>query len=205
MDIYLKLILLTIVTIAVVNFLKFTFRYIKLNRLAELETNRLLYGVYSVRHLYSLTPSEFESWCAFLLRRLEYKDVVVTITKGDGGKDIICEKDGKRIYVECKKYLYRELAEHNKEMGCKDNINHQVVGREVLQKLVGAMVGDGIYKGIVITTSTFNSNAIKYVNGLPSKYEIELIDGKTLCKMYEEVIFDQLGITRRIPIIDMIK
>lgn len=205
MDIYFNLSVFIIVVIATIYFLRITFRYIKLNKISELETNKFLYGVYSRRHLYCLTPNEFEKWCSYLLRRLGYENVVTTIKTGDGGKDIVCEKDNEKIYIECKKYLYKELAEHNIKMSCNENTNHQVVGREILQKLVGSMVVDGVYKGMVITTSSFNTNAIKYVNSLPSEYKVRLIDGKTLCEMYEETILNNLDITREIPSIDIIK
>lgn len=191
--------------VAVLLIARNVYRYYVINKLAELQTKKFLYGVYSRRHLYDLTPREFEKWCAYLLRRLGYENVITTSANSDGGKDILCTKNGEMYYVECKKFMYKELADHKKDMGCSENISPSLVGREILQKLVGAMVGDKVYKGIVITTSDFNYNAIKYVSNLPSKYQVELIDGKRLCHMYEEVVFQKFGITKTIPDIDTIK
>jgi len=182
------------------------FRYFKVRVLSDIQANRFLFSVYSRRNLYDLTPREFENWCAYLLRRLGYRDVTTTSASNDGGKDIICKRDGKKIYVECKKYMFKELAEHlNRENKYsrsdneKGEFSEKLVGRDILQKLVGAMVGDGVHRGIVITTSDFHANAIEYIMGLPEEYQVELIDGRTLCNMYEEIIEEEYDRQIRIP------
>ncbi|MCI6275308.1 MAG: restriction endonuclease [Clostridium sp.] len=93
----------------------------------------------------NMTPREFEIFCGNLFRELGYK-CKVTSESIDGGKDVILEDEyGEIIYVECKHYK-------------KENL----VNREVLQKLVGASVGDGINKAIIITTSDYTARAYEY-------------------------------------------
>jgi len=202
MDIYLKFSIFLIISIAIGNIAYYTYRYFRLNTLSKNQINKLLYGVHSRRDLYNLTPSEFEDWCSFLLRRLGYRNVIVTPSTSDGGKDIVCQKDGEIYYVECKKYLFKELAEHLEKNGHSGELNPQLVGREVLQKFVGAMVGDRVYNGLVITTSDFHDNALEYVSTLPERYKIELIDGKKLCELYEDVIDYEFHVEKTIPNIE---
>ncbi|WP_242950490.1 restriction endonuclease [Clostridium acidisoli] len=99
---------------------------------------------------------EFEIWCAKLLTQLGYK-VKITQQTNDEGKDLIVDKS---IYVECK---------------CWDE-DGKNIGREILQKLIGAMVADGgkINKGICVTTSGFNKNAIEYKDKINKNTNIEL-------------------------------
>jgi restriction system protein len=66
-----------------------------------------------------------------------------------------------------------------------DNFDSQV-GRPVTQKLAGAMLADGVKKGLIITTATFSDEARKYVKKLPKEYEIQLMDGDELMqKLYQ--------------------
>ncbi len=105
----------------------------------------------------------FESWCAGLLKTMGYNYVMVTEAVADGGKDIIAEKDGIEYYAECK--LWHE-----------DNL----VGRPVIQKLVGACYHDKVTRGIVITSSSYSQEAIDYAKTLPQGIQVELIDGDEL-------------------------
>lgn len=58
------------------------------------------------------------------------------------------------------------------------------VGREAIQNFVGALAGKRATKGVFITTSAFNSNAIAYAENVPQK--IILIDGKRLAELMIE-------------------
>lgn len=90
----------------------------------------------------ALSPSDFEEYVAGLFRLYGYKADVTPATN-DGGKDIILKYDNRRYYVECKHFT------------------DGAVGREIIQKLVGAGVVDGNVDGyIVATSSCFNDNAI---------------------------------------------
>ncbi|MFT9495826.1 restriction endonuclease [Anaerosolibacter sp.] len=191
------------ILIAMFNFVYYVFQYVRLKHLAEFEAKKFLYSIFSRRHMYDLTPAEFEEWIAIILRKSGYEKVMVTPISGDGGKDIICEKDGREIYVECKRYMYPELAAHLTLNG--QATTHNEVGREICQKLVGAMVGDNVHRGMIITTSVFHDNAKEYVSKLPEQYKVELIDGSKLCEMYEEVAYKEFGIQKPVPFIDILK
>lgn len=47
---------------------------------------------------------EFECWCAELLRKIGFSNVIVTQGSGDQGVDVLAEKDGIRYAVQCKCY-----------------------------------------------------------------------------------------------------
>lgn len=47
---------------------------------------------------------EFEYWCASLLRRIGFVNVIVTQGSGDQGVDVLAEKDGIRYAIQCKCY-----------------------------------------------------------------------------------------------------
>lgn len=100
---------------------------------------------------FDLTPRQFEVFCSLLFKELGY-DVELTKYEHDGGKDLIL--NGK-IVVECKKYIT------------------QVVGREICQKILGAMHQNRAEKAIVISTGNFNYNAKEVAAMVP---ELELID-----------------------------
>ena len=52
------------------------------------------------------------------------------------------------------------------------------VGRPVVQAFAGALAGQHARRGVLITTSTFSSDALVYVKGIEQR--IVLIDGRTL-------------------------
>lgn len=184
-----NLTVLIVVALTIGYIIKYTFNHSKINKSIDLEDKKLFFGINSRRDLYNLTDSEFEEWCGRLLRRLGYKNVYVTQRVADGGKDITCEKDGEKYYVECKKFMYKELKDYLEKNGGKKIPSSQLVGREIMQKLIGAMIADRVDNGIVITTSEFSSSAIEYVNKLPNSFSIEMIDGKKLYELYENVIY----------------
>lgn len=90
----------------------------------------------------ALSPIAFEEYMANLFRECGY-EVIQTPPTNDGGKDLILQYDGKKYYVECKHFT------------------EGAVGREIIQKLVGAGIVDGDVDGFVVaTTSYYNDNAI---------------------------------------------
>lgn len=131
-------------------------------------------GIFTLEELSQMDPRDYEWWCSDLLKDLGYTNVSVTPEKLDGGKDIICTHRGEIVYVECKRYQHKETAMY-------------MADRSVVQKLVGAMVGDKVKKGMVITTGIVTEGAIEYVNTLPSDIAIELIDGYKLMELYKGV------------------
>lgn len=87
--------------------------------------------------LCSLSPRQFEVFCSELFRVLG-NDVQLTAEGCDGGKDVIVNKS---IYVECKRY------------------NTNMIGREICQKLLGAVEADKMEKGIIFTNGKIHDNA----------------------------------------------
>jgi restriction system protein len=93
---------------------------------------------------------------------------------GDEGIDGIIDEDRlglDAIYIQAKKWT-------------------NSVGRPEIQKFVGALAGKRARKGIFITTSSFSSEAIKYVSEIDAR--VILIDGK---KLAELMIDYNVGVT----------
>lgn len=114
---------------------------------------------------------EFEKLVVQLLQKMGYGERIkdsghVTKATNDKGIDGIIKEDVLgfgRIYIQAKKY------------GRKNG-----VGREDIHKFVGALAGAKANKGVLITTSYFNRNALEYVNDLNSNTTVVLIDGEQL-------------------------
>ena len=64
----------------------------------------------TLENLKSMTPKDFEYTTAEILRRLGYKDVKVIGGSGDLGVDILAYKDGKKVAVQCKKYISKKVT-----------------------------------------------------------------------------------------------
>lgn len=94
-----------------------------------------------------LKPREFE-WFISELFKLKGYGTELTQQSNDGGKDVIAYLDDGITYIECKKYTK----------------GISVVGREVINKLAGAMLGDRVFHGIVCTTGDINSKALKEID-----------------------------------------
>ena len=118
----------------------------------------------NIKHMES---REFEEFCTLLFKKTrKYKSIELTDPTHDGGKDIILtDMNDKKIYIECKRYT-------NKATKTEDFM----IGREICQKLVGAMVGDGITKGFIITTGNIHQNAWDYIYKLKKNQKEISID-----------------------------
>ena len=125
----------------------------------------------------SKTPREFEKLVVQLLQKLGYGGEVkdsgqVTQFTNDKGIDGIIKEDilgFGRIYIQAKRF--------NRE---------NLVGREDIQKFVGALAVEHSDKGVFITTSDFNKGAYQYVNHLSSNTKIVLINGDKLAEYIYE-------------------
>ncbi|MDY0090693.1 MAG: restriction endonuclease [Flavobacteriaceae bacterium] len=119
----------------------------------------------------SKSPSSFEKLVVLLLQKMGYggeiKDSgLVTKKSNDGGIDGIIKEDilgFGRINIQAKRYK-RDI----------------VVGREEIQKFVGALMVAQSNKGVFITTSYFSKGAIEYVENLYGNTTVVLIDGTKL-------------------------
>ena len=125
----------------------------------------------------SKTPIEFEKLVVSLLQKMGYGGEIsdsglVTKASNDGGIDGIIKEDVLglgRIYIQAKRYKL--------DSG---------IGREEIQKFVGALAVAQSNKGVFITTSYYSKGAIEYVLNLNGATTIVLIDGNKLA----EYIYD---------------
>lgn len=120
-----------------------------------------------------LTPMEFERLVVKLLLRMGYGNGIeeagmVTQQSNDGGIDGIIKEDQlgfSHIYIQAKQWA-----------------SDQTVGRQEIQRFVGALQGQQAQKGLFITTAKFSSNAIQYANNLLGA-KVVLVDGSALMKL----------------------
>lgn len=122
---------------------------------------------------YRLTPHEFEIWCSEYLSNIGFNNIVVLPLGPDGGKDIICEKNSEKFYVECKRY----------------SISDSITAFEI-EKLLGAMICDNINNGIIITTGTISDEAKSILNKIEKPYNISIISSKDLAIPYTEYVLN---------------
>jgi restriction system protein len=114
--------------------------------------------------LKGMSPSQFEKKVADIFTALGY-ETNVTGGANDGGVDVIARKDGKKFYIQCKKFITREVTPHDVRdfLGAITNVNGPAE------------------KGFFITTNGFTLMAEKAAEGNP---RIELIDGNRLVEYY---------------------
>src|SRR3989344_2748278 len=145
----------------------------------------ILYSMQQEFNIDTLNGHDFEDLVARIMKKVGYKDIVLTPKSNDKGKDIIMryedEKESYPVVVECK--------------------HQNFVGRPVVQKLQGAMLhegkNNGFIKGIIVTSGKFSPTVDEYVDEINKDYsfsmKIELIDGrklKSLCEKYDIIILN---------------
>lgn len=121
-----------------------------------------------------MTGLEFECFCKWLFEEdPHFKSVELTPYLNDGGVDLILTTlEDEQIYVECKRYDLIEAHEGGKLI-TKEDLDF-TIGREICQKLVGAMVSNNIKTGYIITTGSIHANALEYMNKLKANSDITL-------------------------------
>jgi restriction system protein len=87
----------------------------------------------------SMSPQEFEHYCADVLRQARW-EARVTPASGDQGVDIIADKRGLRVVVQCKKYS-------------------KPVGNRAVQEIVAAIAHEEADRGVVVATCGFTPAA----------------------------------------------
>jgi hypothetical protein len=108
--------------------------------------------VESPKLLYQLDPRKFEEVVAELLAKLGFRDVLLTRTAKDGGRDIVASRRLHGIpisfYFECKRY-----GEDKK------------VGLENVRALLGAAAHDArqVNKAVLVTTARFTRDARLFI------------------------------------------
>lgn len=110
--------------------------------------------------LQGFTPRQFEIFAHELFKALGY-DSYLMPEGPDGGKDIIVNN---KYYVECKRY------------------NSAFIGREICQKLLGAVVADNMEEGVIFTNGNLHENAIEFLK------KTDKIDVWDFYKIYEQSI-----------------
>jgi len=156
-------------------------------KLDELTPQEILYNSFQgikksiyleiIDTILSKTPREFEKLVVNLMQKLGYGGQIknsglVTQATNDKGIDGIIKEDilgFGRIYIQAKRY--------NRE---------NLIGREDIQKFVGALAVENSDKGVFITTSDFNKGAYEYVENLSSNNKIVLINGNKLSEYIYE-------------------
>jgi HJR/Mrr/RecB family endonuclease len=160
-------IIFLIVSIQLIKLMDACINTISIASLKHKEKQRMDNGLLVLSHLHYLTPGEFEVWCGEFLKTNGFENIEATKLQADGGKDIICSKDGKKVYVECKKYSSSYLAMYR-------------VNTDIVKKLVGTMLHDGVENGIIITTGLVDKSVHQYIKEIKHLCEIDIIDGYKL-------------------------
>lgn len=113
----------------------------------------------------SMPPREFEELVAELLIR-EGMKVELTPATRDGGKDILAVNEtpvGPQLYlIECKRH-----AERNP------------VGVSIVRSLYGTIEREKASSGLIVTTSRFTDDAIKFAKSVPYRMGMKDFDGLT--------------------------
>ena len=120
---------------------------------------------------YRLTPHEFEIWCSEYLSTLGFSNIILLPLGPDGGKNIICEKDSQKFYIECKRY----------------SLNDSISPFHI-EKLLGAMISDNINNGIIITTGSISDDVKSILSKVNEPYNIKIISSTELDIPYTEYI-----------------
>lgn len=116
-----------------------------------------------VKDLDEIEGHEFEYYCAELLKKRGFVDVVVTKGSGDYGVDVLAEKDGVTYGIQCKAYTT--------PVGVKA-VQEAYAGKEYYDRMVGA----------VLTNQYFTKPAVEAAK----KLKILLWDRGYLDSMIEE-------------------
>ncbi len=111
---------------------------------------------YTDKFIYSMSWREFEKFIEKLFKNNGYS-TILTPPRWDEGKDVIAIKDGITYFIECKHWREDSL-----------------IGREYLQKLVGAAVSDNVTNVIFVTTCAYNDNAINYAKKINASGMVHL-------------------------------
>lgn len=121
----------------------------------------------------SKSPGDFESLVVKLLEKMGYGGQVknagsVTQVTNDGGIDGIIKEDVLglgRIHIQAKRYA-----------------RNNTVGREEVQKFIGALAVAQSNKGVFITTSSYSKGAREYSQSLNGTTNLVLINGEQLAQ-----------------------
>ena len=118
---------------------------------------------------------EFEHWCAALLRKIGFINVVVTQGSGDQGVDVLAEKDGVRYAIQCKCYSKdlgnkpvqevnsgKQMPEYHCQIGAVMTNRYFTKGAKDLAAATGTLLWDRdwIKSQLQISSSHQNNDAL---------------------------------------------
>lgn len=116
--------------------------------------------------LYEMDSRSFEELIALLMEKLGFQ-IELTPKTRDGGRDVLARKRDAigetLLLVECKRYAPNRL-----------------VGIECVRSLYGVVMAERATTGLVVTTSGFSKDAVKFATEL--KYQMSLKDYNDLMK-----------------------
>jgi len=161
----------SVAIIKIINTMKLVKDLISTLTLTRENLKRWKKGLINLNDIHDLTPREFEYWCGEFISSLGYTSIEQAPKGPDGGKDIICKLNGKKVYVECKQYSFDLNAQY-------------IVDEQISKKLIGAMAHDKVMDGMIITSGRINSDSHIYINSLPKGYNVLLVDGEKLVNLY---------------------
>ncbi len=127
---------------------------------------RLLSQQSSLGTLRNMTWQEFEHLVGEVYRRQGYKVEEKGGSGPDGGIDIVLQRDGETVLVQCKQW------------------KTQSVGVRPLRELRGVTANEKAARGIFVTCGGYTQAALAEAGGLPP---LELIDGPKLLKLVQEM------------------
>ena len=126
-------------------------------------SKRLLVSIRRIEDLRAMSPGAFEELVLSAYRACGWPGSL-TQRGADGGVDVILQRDGERIFVQCKRF------------------KEKVVRVDAIRSLKGVMAGEGVARGIFVSSGRYTSEALQAA----SSYGIETIDGFALLDLVRE-------------------
>ena len=114
-----------------------------------------------VETLRELSWQDFERLVGEAYRREGYVVEEVGGSAPDGGVDLVLDRQGSRVVVQCKRWKSAQ------------------VGVTLIREFFGVTVAEKAERGIFVTTGTFTPDAVEFARGKP----IELVDGHRLADL----------------------
>ncbi len=136
-----------------------------------IERNMLALINKNPNEIHTLSPREFEEFVAQLYRAQGFEVALMKATR-DGGKDFV---------ISNKTILGDQLIYGQ----CKKNAIQRAVGIAVIRELYATITLDKATSGIIVTSSSFSKDAIKFAKQMP--HQMSLVDFERLKIMIQSI------------------